>query len=58
MSSGLPRAVDGVLTPFRRPKAMYKPHTYSPLPTYLEKLRPLRDSSEANSWVVAYSKLR
>ena len=52
MSSGLPRAVDGVTTPFRRP------HTYSPLPTYLEKLRPLRDSSEANSWVVAYNKLR
>ena len=48
MSSGLPRAVDGVTTPFRRPKAMYKPQTYSPLPTYLEKLRRLRDSSEAN----------
>ena len=48
----------GVSTPFHRPKALYKPQAYHPLPTYLEKLRRLRDSSEANSWVVAYSKLR
>ncbi len=48
----------GVSTPFRRPKALYKPQAYRPLPTYLEKLRRLRDSSEANSWVVSYSKLR
>ena len=45
----------GVSTPFRKPKAMYKPQTYRPLPTYLEKLRRLWTSSEANSWVVVHS---
>ena len=45
----------GVSTPFHRPKALFKPQAYRPLPTYLEKLRRLRDSSEANSWVGAYS---
>ena len=48
----------GVSTPFRKPKAMYKPQTYRSLPTYLEKLRRLQTSSDANSWVVVHSKLR
>ena len=45
----------GVSTPFRKPKAMYRPQTYGPLPAYLEKLQRLRNPSEANSWVIAYS---
>lgn len=48
----------GVSTPFHRPKALYKPRAFRALPTYLEKLRRLQDSAEANSWVVAYSKIR
>ena len=48
----------GVSTPSRKPKAMYKPQTYRPLPTYLEKLRRLRNASEANTWVIVQSKLR
>ncbi len=48
----------GVSTPFRKPKAMYKPQTDKPLPTYLKKLRRLRNSSEANLLVFAHSKLR
>ena len=48
----------GVSTPSRKPKAMYKPQTYRPLPTYLDKLRRLRNASEANTWVFVHSKLR
>lgn len=48
----------GVSTPFRRPKALYKPRAHRALPTYLEKLRRLQDSTEADSWVVTYSKVR
>lgn len=48
----------GVSTPFRRPKALYKPRAHRALPTYLEKLPRLQDSTEADSWVVAYSKVR
>ena len=48
----------GVSTPFRKPKAMYKPQTYKPLPVFLEKLRRLRNSSDANTWVVVHSKVR
>ena len=45
----------GVSTPFRRPKALYKPQAYRALPAYLERLRRLQDSSEADSWVAASS---
>ena len=48
----------GVSTPFGKPRAMYKPQTYDPLPAYLEKLKRLQDSTEANSWVTAFSGLR
>lgn len=48
----------GVSTPFRKPKALYKPQAHRALPAYLKRLRRLRDSSQANSWVFAYSKLR
>ena len=48
----------GVSTPFGKPRAMYKPQTHGPLPVYLEKLKRLRNSTEANSWVTASSKLR
>lgn len=48
----------GVSTPFRKPKAMYKPQARQPLPTYLEKLRRLRNSTEANSWVLTHGKRR
>ena len=48
----------GVSTPSDKPRAMYKPQTYRPLPAYLEKLKRLRNSTEANSWVTAFSRLR
>ena len=48
----------GVSTPSRKPKAMYKPQTYKSLPTYLEKLPRLRNSSEANMWVLGHRRLR
>ena len=48
----------GVATPSRKPKAMYKPQTNKSLPTYLEKLPRLRNSSEANVWVFGHRKLR
>ena len=48
----------GVSTPSRKPKAMYKPQTNKSLPTYLEKLPRLRNSSDANLWIVAHRKLR
>ena len=48
----------GVSTPFGKPRAMYEPQSYGPLPAYLEKLQRLRNSTEANSWVTAFSKLR
>ena len=48
----------GVSTPFGKPRAMYKPQTSRPLPAYLEKLKRLRNSAEANSWVTAFSDVR
>ena len=48
----------GVSTPFHKPKAMYKPQASKPLPAFLEKLQRLRNSSDANSWVVVRSKVR
>ena len=48
----------GVSTPFGKPRAMYKPQTYGQLPAYLEKLKKLRNSTEANSWVTASNGLR
>ena len=48
----------GVSTPFGLPKGMYKPQTNKLLPTYLRKLRRLGNSSQANLWVFAHSKLR
>ena len=48
----------GVSTPFGKPRAMYKPKTYGPLPAYLEKLKRLQNSTEANSWVTAFIGLR
>ena len=48
----------GVSTPSRKPKAMYKPRTHRPLPTFLEKLQRLRDASEANTWVFVHCKTR
>ena len=47
----------GVSTPSGKPRAMFKPQTSRSLPAYLEKLQRLRNSTEANSWVTAYSKL-
>ena len=48
----------GVSTPFGKPRAMYKLQTSRPLPAYLEKLQRLQSSTEANSWVTAFSGLR
>ena len=48
----------GVSTPFGKPRAMYKPQTYGQLPKYLEKLKRLQSSTEANSWVTTFSGLR
>ena len=48
----------GVSTPFGKPRATYKPQTSGPLPAYLEKLKKLRNSREADSWVAASSGLR
>ena len=38
----------GVSTPFGKQRAMYKPQTSRPLPAYLEKLKRLRNSTEAD----------
>ena len=43
----------GVSTPSGKPKAMYKPTASRPLPAYLQKLKRLRNSTQANSWVTA-----
>ena len=48
----------GVSTAFGKPRALYKPQTHGPLPAYLEKLKRLRNSTEANSWVTAFRKFR
>ena len=48
----------GVSTPSGKPRTMYKPQTHGPLPTYLEKLKRLQNSTEANSWVTAFNRLR
>ena len=48
----------GVSTPFGKPRAMYKPQAYGQLPAYLVKLKRLQSSTEANSWVTAFSGLR
>ena len=42
----------GVSTPFKKPKAMYKPRAKEQLPTYLKKLPRLENPQSANSWVV------
>ena len=47
----------GVSTPSGKPKALYKLRASRALPEYLEKLKRLRNSAEAKSWVTAYSKL-
>ena len=45
----------GVSTPFGKPRATYKPQTSGPLPSYLERLKKLRNLGEADSWVAASS---
>ena len=45
----------GVSTPFRKPRAMYKPQTMKQLPTYLAKLQRIEDAVSANSWVLQNS---
>ena len=41
----------GVSTPYRKPRALYKPQATKQLPAYLQKLRRLEDSISANQWV-------
>ena len=48
----------GVSTPSSIPKALYKPKAHRPLPDYLEKLKRLWNSAQAESWVTASSGLR
>ena len=48
----------GVSTPSGKPKAMYKPQASGPLPDYLERLKRLRNSEEAESWVTAFRGVR
>ena len=42
----------GVSTPFRKPRAMYKPLVAGPLPAYLDKLPRLWNPASTNKWVV------
>ncbi len=42
----------GVSTPYRKPKALYKPLANQQLPSYLQKLPRLQDFMAANKWVV------
>ena len=44
----------GVSTPSGKPKALYKPQASRTLPDYLEKLKRLRNSAEAGSWVTSF----
>ena len=48
----------GVSTPSGKPKALYKPQAYRPLPEYLEKLKTLWNPEEADSWVTAFRGVR
>ena len=42
----------GVLTPSGKPRAMYKPTTSKPLPSFLEKLTRFQNAIEVNQWVL------
>ena len=42
----------GVSTPSEKPRAMYKPTTSKPLPSFLEKLTRFQSSVEVNQWVL------
>ena len=45
----------GVSTPYKKPRAMYRPQARQQLPTYLQKLPRLENPSYANQWVVRNS---
>ena len=48
----------GVSTPSGKPKALYKPQADRTLPDYLEKLKRLWNSAQAESWVTAFRGVR